>query len=236
MSIAPTVAALIKRARQRADHEKSLFVTDEEVLALLNRAHTELYDAIVQTHEYYFVAQYEFTIQGAVEAYPLPGDFYKTLGVDLHIDAERSISLKKFNFTERNKYKTTIYAPHIPASIYTYQVQGLDLTFIPKPRESRDATLWYVPLPKELVISNPQAGQTDVLDIRLAMYDDYLVIDAAINILMKEETDTSVLERERAEYMLRVVKSASNRDSNEPDRVTDAYSANFPAFNAVYPW
>src|SRR5574343_335296 len=130
MTIAPTVSALITRTRQRSNHENSAFVTDTEILSLLNRAHTELYDAIVQTNEYYFVSSHDFNIQAATAGYPLPDNFYKVLGVDLHIDAERAISLKKFNFTERNKYKTTIYAPHIPASIYTYQVRDLNLEFI----------------------------------------------------------------------------------------------------------
>jgi hypothetical protein len=239
MAFNSTVQEMVNHVRQRSNMENCQFVTDQEIVDLLNRANTELYDIVVGTNEDYFVNSFALTITGAADAYALPTDFYKVLGVDLNIDAERSISLKKFQFTERNRYKTTIYAPHIPASIYQYHVVGTDLKFIPKPRETKGAVLWYVPLPKKFVLVDavpPVDSETSTLDIRLAMYDDYLTIDAAINVLVKEETDVSALMAERQVIKERIIQYVTNRDVNEPERVTDSYSANYPNFNAVYPW
>ena len=231
-----TVTELIAATRQRANMENTSFVTDDEILYLLNRAHTELYDAVVQTYEEYFLESVSVPIVSGTDTYSLPDNFYKVLGVDLSIDAERAISLKRFVFTERNKYKTTIYAPHIPASIYLYAVQGMNLKLIPSPKENRNATLWFVPLPKKLVISNPGTNETDYVDIRLAMYDDYLVLDSAINIMLKEESNPAAYISERDGYMDSVIKSAANRDTNEPGRVTDVYSANYPSLSGISPW
>ncbi len=239
MAFNPTVQELVDLVRQRTNHENSQFVTDPEIVALLNRSHTELYDILIGTNEDYFVQPHPLTITAGTDSYALPSDFYKVLGVDLNIDADRSISLKKFQFTERNRYKTTIYAPHIPASIYQYHVIDVNLNFIPKPKESKGATLWYVPLPNKLVLTAavpPVAGESDTLDIRLAMYDDYLILDAAINVLIKEESDVTVLMAERIAIKERIVAAVTNRDVNEPERITDSYSTNYPNFNAVYPW
>jgi len=239
MAFNATVVELVDLVRKRCNMENTQFVTDQEIVDLLNRSHTELYDTLVAANEDYFVTNYDLTITASVDAYALPGDFYKVLGVDLNIDAERSISLKKFQFTERNRYKTTIYAPHIPASIYQYHVVDTNLKFIPKPREAKGAVLWYVPLPKKLVLAAavpPVSTETTTLDIRMAMYDDYLILDAAINCLIKEESDVSALLIEREESKKRLVAAVMNRDVNEPERITDSYSANYPNFNAVYPW
>jgi hypothetical protein len=239
MAFNSTVQEMVNHVRQRTNMENCQFVTDQEIVDLLNRAHNELYDIVVGTNEDYFVNSFPVTLAAGTDAYALPADFYKVLGVDLNIDAERSISLKKFQFTERNRYKTTIYAPHIPASIYQYHVVGTDLKFIPKPREAKGATLWYVPLPKKFVlVAQVPAVDTETtsLDLRLAMYDDYLTLDAAINVLVKEETDASVLMAEREVIKQRIIQYVTNRDVNEPERVTDSYSANYPNFNAVFPW
>jgi hypothetical protein len=236
MAFNPTVTELVDLVRKRSNMENCQFVTDQEIVDLLNRAHTELYDMVVGTNENYFVNSIDVSILGGIDAYALPSDFYKVLGVDLNIDTERAISLKRFQFTERNRYKTTIYAPHIPASIYQYHVVDTNLKFIPKPKEAKTAVLWYVPLPKKLVLSAPGTGESSSLDIRMAMYDDYLIVDAAINVLLKEESDVSVLMAEREVIKQRIIQYVTNRDVNEPEKVTDSYSANYPNFNAVFPW
>lgn len=236
MAFNPTVQELVTLVRQRANMENTQFVTDDEIVALLNRSHTELYDTLVGVYEDYFVTSTPVSIVANTEYYALPTDFYKALGMDLNIDSERSISLKRFQFTERNRYKTTIYAPHIPASIYQYHVEGTNIRFIPKPREAKTAVLWYIPLPSKLVLSTPGTGEVSSLDIRMAMYDDYLVVDSAINCLLKEESDVSALLVEREQIKQRILAAVPNRDANEPEKVTDSYSANYPNFNAVFPW
>lgn len=235
MAFNPTVTELVTNVRQRTNMEKSLFVTDTEIVGLLNRAHAELYDLVVSVNENYFVNDSTFALNGD-EFYALPADLYKLIGVDLHVDSDRTISLRRFNFAERNKYKTTIYVPHIPASIYSYNVQGLRIKFIPKPIETRDITLWYVPLPSKLVLSNPQTGEVSSLDIRLAMYDDYVTIDAAINVLIKEESSVTALESERQIAKERIIAAVSNRDQSEPDRINDQYAVNYPYFGGITPF
>lgn len=50
---------------------------------------------------------------------------------------------------------------------------------------------------------------------------EYVVVDAAIKCLVKEESDTRVLGMQRDQLVRRITDSAPNRDAGEPPRVTD---------------
>ena len=231
-----TVVELIERTRSRANMESTQFVTDAEIVSWLNNAHFSLYDMIVNAHEGYFASTHSFDFVSGTDEYILPDNFYKALGVDMKIDNDRVISLKRFQFNERNKYRTTIYAPSVPASIYLYSIQDDHVKFIPVPREARTCTLWFVPVASELVVANPTANQTDKLDIRMAMWGDYLVLSAAIQCLNKEESNSNALQEEQAKIERRIIDSCANRDEGQAPCVTDVYSANFPAMNGTIPW
>lgn len=54
-------------------------------------------------------------------------------------------------------------------------------------------------------------------------FEEYIIIDAAIKCLIKEESDVSVLLAQKQQIMQRIEAMASNRDAGEPERVTDVY-------------
>lgn len=55
-------------------------------------------------------------------------------------------------------------------------------------------------------------------------WSEYVIIDAAIKCLVKEESDVSVLMMEKKQVLDRIEAMASNRDAGEPERVTDVYA------------
>lgn len=52
-------------------------------------------------------------------------------------------------------------------------------------------------------------------------WEEWVVIDAAMKLLTKEESDTSQLEREAARIWGRIMKALSNRDAGQAKRITD---------------
>lgn len=52
-------------------------------------------------------------------------------------------------------------------------------------------------------------------------WEEYIVVDAAIKCLQKEESDTTVLERQKAGLLARIEAEAANRDAGAPATVTD---------------
>ena len=59
-----TVSELITLIRERSNTERSNFVTDEEVIRLIDQAYTKLYDLIVSKFENYYIDEYSFTTDG----------------------------------------------------------------------------------------------------------------------------------------------------------------------------
>ena len=60
-------------------------------------------------------------------------------------------------------------------------------------------------------------------------WEEYIVIDAAIKCLQKEESDVSVLMSQKSAIAKRIEAAAENRDAGEPSKVTDV--SNYESFS-----
>lgn len=207
-------------AQQRADQVNANFVTKQEWNSYINQSYTELYDLLVAVYgdEYFVKNDFNFTTDGRVPSlYPLPDDFYKLMGVDLTISAAQNgyLTLKKFSFANRNKY---LYG-NTPVSFYgfidmKYRLVGSDIELIPQPSANQQIRLWYVPKPRVLL------ADSDMLD-GISGWWEYVVIDAAIKAMQKEESDVEVLLTQKEAMRKRIEAMAANRDAGMPEMVTD---------------
>jgi hypothetical protein len=78
-------------------------------------------------------------------------------------------------------------------------------------------TLSFIPIMPAL------SGDSDTFD-GINGWEEYIVIDAAIKALLKEESDISALMAQKAAITKRINECAPNRDAGMPDRVTDVYA------------
>ncbi len=224
------------RSQQRADRLNSNFVTLPEWNFFINQAMFELYDLLVTTYEDLFTASpATFVVDGTRFLYPLPDGtttftngvtgaamvaepFYKLLGVDLALNASANgyVSIKRFNFADRNKF---VY-PNSASTIYgvfnlQYRMMGINMEFIPTPSAGQQIRLWYIPRLKQLL------SDQDVTTIGYSGWLQYVVIRAAKYALDKEESDTSKLDQELQFLIKRIEASASNRDAGNPQTISD---------------
>lgn len=210
-------------AKQRADMIDSDFVTNQEWNSYINHSYNELYDLLVSVYgdDYFAAPPHDFHTDGRVPSlYPLPEKFYKMLGVDLTINASSNgyLTMKKFNFANRNQW---IYG-NTPVSYYgyvnlKYRILGSNIEFIPQPTSNQIIRLWYVPRPATLLADN------DILD-GISGWDEYVIVDAAIKALQKEESDVTVLMAQKEMLKRRIEGMAANRDLGMPESVTDVRS------------
>lgn len=137
MARSTTVGDIIERARVHADQRSSDFINDTEALQLFNEVIGDLYDEMCDIDENYFVSETSFNISGSTNAYDLPVDFYKLIGVDFSstTNGNDRITLRPFNEAERNVAFTqsvnlpsgTVYIRYVPApTIYTSTSQTFD--------------------------------------------------------------------------------------------------------------
>lgn len=212
-----TLGEIRLAARQRADMTSSQFVTDAELNSYINSSLAELYDLLVQKYgNDYFVTTATITTSGNVERYDLPADFFKLLGVDLRLSggADGYISLRSFSFAERNRYATANAQTWIGVTNLRYRLSANKLWLTPTPQAQQELRIWYVPRVVPLV------NDTDVAD-GVSGWLEYVVVDAAIKAMQKEESDVSVLLAQKGALVQRIESAAQNRDAANPATVAD---------------
>lgn len=238
-SVIPTLTSEVSlgqlrlMSQQRADRVNSNFVTLPEWNSYINQSYFELYDLLVTLYEDYYVAPVTiFRTNGTDAQYTLPNgvatfqdengdDFiprplYKLLGVDCGLanTGNAWISLGKFDFIARNRY---IY-PNLTSTFMgvfnmQYRLVGNKLMFIPTPSGAQYVRLWYVPKLAQLL------QDTDTAD-GISGWTEYIIVDAAIKALQKEESDISALMVQKQALIKRIEDSAMNRDIGQPDTIS----------------
>lgn len=223
------------RAKQRADRVASQFVTEEEWNSYINQSYFELYDILIQAYgnEYYVAPGANFVTIGTTRFYNLPdgastfytvdqtpfvaAPFYKLIGVDLALNASNQayITLKRFQFIARNNY---IY-PQITTNLLgvagmKYRLIGNQIEFIPTPQAGQIIQLWYIPRMVSML------KDTDLCD-GVSGWTEYIITDAAIKALQKEESDVTVLMAQKMALIDRIQAAAENRDAGEPDLISN---------------
>jgi len=207
-----TLVELRNQVRQRADMENSTFVSDAELNNYINLSYAELYDLIIDKHgEDYYIQDQVYTGSPSQDTFALPSNFYKLRGVDLLTSAGQAVTLRRFEFSERNRFTNVSQAVD---GDYRYRLRGSNLVLTPALSAQHQLKLWYIPKPIKLV------ADSDAID-GVNGFEEYVIIDAAIKCRIKEETDTSTLIYQKQSIETRINRMADNRDANEPSRIVD---------------
>jgi hypothetical protein len=214
-----TLLDLRLRTRQRADRENSNFIENEELNFLINGSVAELHDLLVAAGSAdYSIQDYTFLTAANNDTYSLPTNFYKMKGVDAQITNDKWYSMRPFNFNERNRNNDVtwglINGPNI-----RYRLLGDNIKFSPAPETIYSVRLWFTPTAPVLV------NDTDTLK-DLNFYAEYVIVDAAIKYLQKEESDVTVLQQQKQELKRRIETMANNRDEGQPESISDIYAEN----------
>lgn len=197
-----TLSDIRTRAQQESDNVNSSFVSNAEWLNYINASYQEAYGLYAQAYGAdYFVKNpaYSFTTDGTNQLFALPSDFWKLLGVDvLAASPQQWVSLRPFAFGDRNSI-----AP------YNNQV----------PAAGQSVRVWYIPTVTAL------SADADILATALTANggEEYVVVDACIKALTKEESDCSVFLARKQALVARLEAEAQNRDAGNPARIVDVY-------------
>ena len=109
--------------------------------------------------------------------------------------------------------------PSLPtgAAPQGYMMMGNVLRIVPKPATSVGSlTMWYAPVYTAL------SADTDALPYVVEPgYEEFIVNQAVIAAKIKEDTDTSALERRQAQISAQIQQSLINRDMGRRQHVVD---------------
>lgn len=206
-----TLTTLRTRVRERADMVGSSFVADAAtgLDAWINEANQKLHAMLVEAMgEEYVSSTQAFTTVAGQSDYGLPSSFYKLLGVDLDYHGIMR-SLQRYERPERNLYREL----H-PEALPRYALVGTNLRLYPAPPAGLTGSILYAPEATVLVNSGDSVTYPNG-------WERFIVIDAAIQALLKEESSVTGLVNERESIVREIRDAKENRDMATPKYVVD---------------
>jgi len=205
-----TVAQLITRVRERADIVGSSFVSDATLIDWINEGHQKLHGMLVEAfgEEYMYDLASFTTVAGQID-FAVPCCFYKLYGVDLEINGKIR-ALKPFSRAERNTYRNIDGSGVVPM----YSLSGGNLKLYPVQPDGLVGEIIYAPEATLLSLTTDQIKYPNG-------WERFIVLDAAIQVLLKEESSATALIAEREAVRQEIERAKELRDLASPKRVTD---------------
>jgi len=229
-----TLSDIRDRVRQRADIEnETARYPDSEVNQYINDSYKELF-TLLQRYGLVRTEKTQTITADGSTSYAVSSDYFATLKV-FYQDGTTLVSLRRHEFKNR---PFDFSGTTGQASSYRVAHNGtsLNIELVPKPG-SGTYLHTYIPVPADL------SDDSDTIDSVMG-WDEFIVIDAAIKALVKEDSDTSQLMIERERIMARIEAESAMREMAETHSITDtrrrAYDTNDPADTwhggRDYPW
>jgi hypothetical protein len=208
-----TVATLKTQVREAANMENSLFVSDAELLRYIDLSYAELYDLLVEAFEnYYTLGPIAETVTTG-NIIPYPADFYKLVGLDMNFGGS-FYPLKSFEFAERGRWVNANKLAYVGIINAAYKLMGTGIVLYPESSAAGTYRYWYIPRRTSLV------GDSSTVD-GVNGWQQFIVIDAAIKCLQKEESDVAALMAEKGQIISRIQAMARKRDAGSPRKISD---------------
>lgn len=225
-----TLTQLKNKALQRADMENTSFIdtaADGELETYIQDSIGELYDLIIEHggHELFVREATITTVAGTAEYVPTVGltdpGIYKILDVTIEwAGVERRV--RKVPWHERFRHRPG----QSGWSSYTdvrYAETGLDasgnrqLTLFPTPQGVYSLNVYYLPIPEGFIAS----GESPVSFQGYSGWEEYVVVDVAMKMLEKEESDTKHLQLRKLQLIERIRHQAQHMNHGDGDTIRD---------------
>ncbi len=215
---AVTLTTLIARARQRADMPVAGFVADDAngIYAWINEGVQKLQELLVKAYGSEFVeTSTTFNTVAGTTDYNLPADMLAFYGIDLSIGG-LEFALLPYEQGERNLYKNQSALGSIRARP-RYKLSGKAtgvIRLLPAPDGAYTARIWYAPSATLLTTG------ADTVNFPNG-WERYVVVYAAIQMLMKEESDVRELRTELNKMEQELEEISQRRDADRPHHAVD---------------
>src|SRR5574343_609266 len=173
-----TLLQLRTSAKSRADLVNAESVADTEWNDYLNSGAFELHDILVSADSASLVTIQTINVSSGAEAYALPADFYKIVGV-YRVNGGDRYSLARTDFHGLGQGANTAY---YVGGCSRYALVGNQIYFSPKPSTADVVQLWYRPT------FTPLSNDSNTLDYPVVLgWEQFVILTAVIKAKMKLE-------------------------------------------------
>jgi len=220
-------------AQLKADKLNSLYLTMDEWNFNINQSANELYDLLVNKYgeDYFFAPALVIPLTGA-QYYAIPDGsnyngapaLYKLNGIDANVSGNSTgpnagwVPLARANWSDRDRYTT--WPGQAGALNNTYQMSYRQMgnnIFIFNTNTNINVQIWYVPILTQML------QDTDMLPFSISGWSEFVIIDAAMKAMVKEESleKWTALAAIKAGLIERIEVTAPNRDTGQPNSVSN---------------
>lgn len=200
-------------ARERADMVGSGFVADSAtgLDRWINEGVARLHEKLVGAYgDQYVETTATISVTAGTSDYNLASDFYKLYEVDFTVNG-RTRALEQFNRAERNTYRDgEIYGQYF---LPKYRLVAGKIRILPS---TYTGTLTYRYAPQATTLSST----SDSITVP-NKWEQYVVVYAAMQAMMKEESDIRELAGLLAQFDRDLDEMAANRDLSSPLKAVD---------------
>lgn len=211
MALRRTLGEMIGLVRSQADQEDNLFVLDSEITNWINQGIADFWRQMTRANPDWYILEYTLTTTAGTfeyNLYSLIPAFALMRGIDLVVNSTRRVSLKPYQFQERNQRRG------LPTAAFTAQpryrvarnaVDGAGSTlFFDSDPGNNSYILHYVPSPTRLLLN------ADNFDGVMG-FEDWPVHYAVLKCREKAEEETALAEKRLAELQADVDDIARHR-------------------------
>jgi hypothetical protein len=209
-----TLTGFRARVRERADMVGSAFVTDDATSldAWINSAAKKLHRLLAaQLGSTYQQDTQTAPVVAANPVVSLPAGVYKILAVFVVLADGRQVQLKRHSLGGLGSIKQN--APSLQSM--TYRVAGDSIELHPPPPTAGSLKIVFIPQ------FTPLVAGADATPSVMEPWEEFVVVDAAIQVLAKEESDPSLLMAERDEIRRSIMEEAEQRVLSTPRSAVD---------------
>lgn len=212
--MAVTAQQLIDRARQRADFVSSPFLDDSsELLNWCSESYRELWDLLVEAYGDRLgmgIVDITTAAQDPQKTISVTGGILKLIRVDREVDGIR-IPMFPFDFADTVLDDTP---QSWDARTVRYNFFADTMYFLPCPDTIYTIRLYYVPRVSFTSLSGAMLPPTE-------SWSEYVVVDLAIKMRVKEESDTSDLRLDKENLRRRIISVSTPREETRAARTAD---------------
>lgn len=213
--MAKTLENLRTHARTYLDEVSEADWSDAQIDRELNYAYMEMYTAVIETYEDYYLDVSEADLTSDQQRYAVPSDFYKLKR--LEIKYRTSDNRRKATPIDYMSYKQQIDRPNVGSqTVPTYQLLGeyIYLTPVPDEAVTNGLYLMYIKTISEMT------ANADTISIPFAdRYARYIVLGACAQLLRKGQQEESVALQYQNDFQIGLEKMKQELEDRYLDGV-----------------
>lgn len=220
---AKLVADIITEIRTRADISQSFFVTDVELLAMVNSDAGEMYDVLTSSGEDFQVSILPATLSSSdvltnSNFLPVPDDMNKLRGID-RLFGGTWITLYRVSFQERGRWNWPLAVPPINFVDTYYRLSGDRIYLYPPQSAAGDYQIHYTADYTELLIGDSLPGY-----MATSSWYELIISGVCAKIMVKQDLDPSYHAQQKEMQKARIIDAAIPRDSGGVRHAVDTRS------------